>query len=165
MKRRIVVLLLLALALGVKAGGYVCVEKGGLRYTIVSEKYKVASVVPLDQQANAVLQRAEVRKHIWYKGRRYKVMIIADGAFGGCWQLRQVRLPDCVTTIGKGSFAWCIGLEEITLPASVCVIGTDAFSSCPELKAIYVPKEHVERIQQLLPKELRYLVKESEYSE
>jgi hypothetical protein len=71
-----------------------------------------------------------------------------------------VELPDCVTTLGKGCFAWCIGLEEITLPASVCVIGADAFSSCPELKAIYVPKEHVERVQQLLPKELRYLVKE-----
>ena len=160
MKRRLVVLLLLILALSVRAEGYACLEKDGLAYTIVSEKYHIAAVVPLEQEDNAVLKHAEVRKHIWYKGRRYKVMIIADGAFGGCWQLRQVSLPDCVTTIGKGSFAWCIGLEEITLPASVCVIGTDAFSSCPELKAIYVPKEHVERIQQLLPKELRYLVKE-----
>jgi hypothetical protein len=160
MRRQLAVFLLLALALCARADGYTSFTKNGLAYTIVSDKYRVAGVTALEQQENAVLRRAEIPKRIWHKGRRYKVMIIGDGAFGGCWQLKYVELPDCVTTLGKGCFAWCIGLEEITLPASVCVIGADAFSSCPELKAIYVPKEHVERVQQLLPKELRYLVKE-----
>lgn len=150
---------MLALALCAQADGYVGFTKNGLAYTIVSDKYRVAGVAALEQQESAVLKEAVIPKRIWHKGRRYKVMIIGDGAFGGCWQLKHVELPDCVTTLGKGCFAWCIGLEEITLPASVCVIGADAFSSCPELKSIYVPAEHVERVQQLLPKELRYLVK------
>ncbi len=159
MRRQLTVFLLLALALCAQADGYVGFTKNGLAYTIVSDKYRVAGVAALEQQESAVLKEAVIPKRIWHKGRRYKVMIIGDGAFGGCWQLKHVELPDCVTTLGKGCFAWCIGLEEITLPASVCVIGADAFSSCPELKSIYVPAEHVERVQQLLPKELRYLVK------
>jgi len=159
MRRQLAVFLLLALALCAQADGYVGFTKNGLAYTIVSDKYRVAGVTALEQQESAVLKEAVIPKRVWHKGRRYKVMIIGDGAFGGCWQLRHVELPDCVTTLGKGCFAWCIGLEEITLPASVCVIGSDAFSSCPELKSIYVPEEHVERVQQLLPKELRYLVK------
>lgn len=159
MRRQLTVFLLLALALCAQADGYVGFTKNGLAYTIVSDKYRVAGVAALEQQESAVLKEAVIPKRIWHKGRRYKVMIIGDGAFGGCWQLKHVELPDCVTTLGKGCFAWCIGLEEITLPASVCVIGADVFSSCPELKSIYVPAEHVERVQQLLPKELRYLVK------
>jgi hypothetical protein len=159
MRRQLTVFLLLALALCAQADGYVGFTKNGLAYTIVSDKYRVAGVAALEQQESAVLKEAVIPKRIWHKGRHYKVMIIGDGAFGGCWQLKHVELPDCVTTLGKGCFAWCIGLEEITLPASVCVIGADAFSSCPELKSIYVPAEHVERVQQLLPKELRYLVK------
>lgn len=159
MRRQLTVFLLLALALCAQANGYVGFTKNGLAYTIVSDKYRVAGVAALEQQESAVLKEAVIPKRIWHKGRHYKVMIIGDGAFGGCWQLKHVTLPDCVTTLGKGCFAWCIGLEEITLPASVCVIGADAFSSCPELKSIYVPAEHVERVQQLLPKELRYLVK------
>ena len=159
MKRQLVSLLLLCIALCAGAEGYESFTKDGLRYSIISSRYRVASIEAREQQESVVLRKAIIPKKIWHKGRRYKVMIIGDGAFGGCWQLKHVELPACVTTIGKGAFAWCISLEEITLPASVCVIGSDAFSSCPELKSIYVPKEHVERVQQLMPKELRYLVK------
>lgn len=161
MRRQVVVLLLLLVtAFCVRADGYESFTKNGLAYTVVSTKHRIAEVTALEQQESAVLKRAIVPKRIWYKGRRYKVMIIGDGAFGGCWQLKHVELPDCITTLGRGAFAWCIGLKEITLPASVCVIGNDAFSSCPELKAIYVPEEHVERVRKLVPSEMKFLVKE-----
>lgn len=162
MKRQLFALVLSVMALSIYAEGYECFKKEGLTYSVVSQKYRIASIQAQEQQESVVLKKAIIPKKVWHKGRRYKVMIIGDGAFGGCWQLRHVELPECVTTIGKGAFAWCISLEEITLPASVCVIGSDAFSSCAILKSIYVPAEHVERIQQLLPKELRYLVKAEE---
>ena len=136
------------------------VNKDNLAYNIISPRYHVAEVTFLPQEESVNLQKAIIPSYLWHKGRRYKVSVIGNSAFGGCWKLHHVTIPQTVTTLGRGAFAWCISLEEIELPETICVIADDAFSSCANLKVIRVPVGHKERIQELLPKELRYLVKE-----
>lgn len=156
--RRLYLLCLLG-ALGVCA--YASdVRKNNLAFNIISQRYRIAEATYLEQEESARLLKAPIPSHFWHKGRRYKVSVIGNSAFGGCWKLHSVSIPTTVTTLGRGAFAWCISLEEIELPESICVIAEDAFSSCANLKAIYVPVGHKERIQNLLPKELKYLVKE-----
>ncbi|MBO5552787.1 MAG: leucine-rich repeat domain-containing protein [Paludibacteraceae bacterium] len=157
MKKFGFILLLCAFAVATQAAD---VRKGNLAFNIVSKRYHIAEATYLPQEESVNLQKAVIPSHFWYKARRYKVSVIGNGAFGGCWKLRYVQIPATVTALGKGAFAWCINLEEIELPEGICVIAEDAFSSCPNLKAVYVPQGHKQRIQDLLPKELRYLVKE-----
>ena len=50
--------------------------------------------------------------------------------------IREITLPDCVTTIGEGAFFECAGLNSITIPNSVTSIGDRAFHDCSNLTKI-----------------------------
>lgn len=101
-----------------------------------------------------------------YKGK--PVTEIGEGAFLSCKLLREVTIPDSVTTIcryafencsnlaelslGKGiekigdvAFGYCISLTAVTIPSSVRYIGSDAFSGCTALKDVRI-EEGVERM-------------------
>ena len=58
--------------------------------------------------------------------------------FGGCKNLKEVILPETVTTIGLGAFTQC-ALETVVLPEAVTSIGIEAFASCLNLKSIKLP--------------------------
>lgn len=53
---------------------------------------------------------------------------IAYSAFVNCWNVRELILPDTVTTIGYYAFAGA-GITELTIPASVKDIGAYAFDN------------------------------------
>lgn len=60
--------------------------------------------------------------------------------FAGCANLRSVRLPDSLTSIGDGAFADCVSLESVDLPASLTSIGNHAFAGCTKLTTIEYPR-------------------------
>lgn len=81
-----------------------------------------------------------------FLGDNMKLELINDGtssidfrAFYNWEGLVSVAIPDCITSIGEEAFA-CTGLKEITIPNSVTTIKNSAFSSCKDLTDIYIPE-------------------------
>lgn len=67
------------------------------------------------------------------------VTSIGKSAFGWCYKLLSVQIPDSVTSIGSDAFNSCIKLTYVTLPSALENIGDDAFSGCTSLSSITIP--------------------------
>ncbi len=61
-------------------------------------------------------------------------------AFFGCRELKEVKLPDSILSIGIQAFALCKRITEIILPDSVKEIGHHAFRDCRGLKKVVISK-------------------------
>ncbi len=64
---------------------------------------------------------------------------IPDDYFTGNNILREIILPNSVTTIGNRAFEGCSNMESVTIPNSVTTIGSEAFSRCSGLTSIEIP--------------------------
>lgn len=76
-----------------------------------------------------------------YKG--CPVTAVASRAFYGArgtWRIKEVVLPDTITTIGESAFRECRALISIHLPQAVTEIGGYAFADCEALKSIHIPE-------------------------
>jgi len=67
------------------------------------------------------------------------VTSIGNGAFGECYNLRNVTIGNLVTSIGDHAFYNCSGLTNITIPDSVTSIGNYAFKDCTRITNITIP--------------------------
>lgn len=65
---------------------------------------------------------------------------IGDRAFYGCTGLRDVTLPDSVTSIGRQAFFGCKNLTRIRLPFGLKYIDRSAFENCTSLSCIFVER-------------------------
>ena len=64
---------------------------------------------------------------------------IPDEAFGSCYNLTNVIIPDGVTSIGYSVFNSCSSLTSVTIPDSVTTIGDSAFYNCDNLASVTIP--------------------------
>lgn len=87
-----------------------------------------------------------IAHHLFMNGEEIKDLVIPNtvtsigkNAFSGCSELKSITIPNGVTIIGEGSFSWCTGLTSIKIPNSVTIIGDIAFSGCQSLTAIDIP--------------------------
>ena len=65
---------------------------------------------------------------------------IGNEAFYGCSSLAtSIAIPDGVTSIGSSAFYGCSSLTSITIPDSVTSIGSSAFRGCSSLTSITIP--------------------------
>ena len=69
------------------------------------------------------------------------VTSIEDYAFAHNDRLKEITLPQSLTSIGKAVFFWCAALESIALPDGVTSVGDKAFSSCISLKELALGAE------------------------
>ena len=67
----------------------------------------------------------------------FPVVGIGKYAFGSCYGLEGVTIPEGVTTIGEWVFSSC-PLEDMTIPKSVTAIGQYAFAGCSKLKSVHI---------------------------
>lgn len=60
---------------------------------------------------------------------------LGNAAFYGC-KLKEVVIPDGMTTISSAAFYNCASLEKVTLPESLTIIGQSVFNGCISLKEV-----------------------------
>ena len=84
--------------------------------------------------------------HLFLNGEEVKDLVIPNsvtsigsGAFSGCSGLTSVTIPNSVTSIGAQAFRECSGLTSVTIPNSVTSIGAEAFRECSGLTSVTIP--------------------------
>ena len=92
-----------------------------------------------------ITQANEIPTHVFFGCYLKNILIpnsvtsIGESAFQGCRDLTSITIPNSVTSIGGSAFSFCTGLTSITIPNSVTSIGYAAFSGCSGLTSITIP--------------------------
>ena len=117
----------------------------GFRFTKENGKYTLIAylgnkdtvTLPKDINGNsyAIYEMRGVRNVIIPDG----VTSIEHGAFRNCRSLTSITIPDSVTSIGRYAFSDCIRLTSVTIGNGVTSIGQQAFSNCSSLTSITIP--------------------------
>ena len=67
------------------------------------------------------------------------VTMIAESAFAGDSDLKEVVIGSNVKIIGSGAFQYCTSLETVTIHEGVETIGSHAFANCSSLNNVSLP--------------------------
>ena len=85
-------------------------------------------------------------KHLYLGEEEIKDLVIPNSvtsigysAFQNCSGLTSVTIPNSVTSIGYYAFCNCSGLTSVTIPNSVTSIGNGAFAGCIGLTSVTIP--------------------------
>ena len=85
--------------------------------------------------------------HLFLNGVEIKDLVIPEGvttisnySFSHCSFLSSLSIPNSVTSIGSSAFSECSGLTSVTIPGSVTTIGSFAFSGCSGLTTLTIPR-------------------------
>lgn len=65
---------------------------------------------------------------------------IGQRAFQYCYNIKEIIVPDTVTSLSSYCFYCCYGLQNCVLPSTLTAIPTYAFYFCRDLKAIEIPE-------------------------
>ena len=96
------------------------------KYLDIAENPYVVLIEPTDTSITACEIHPETK-------------VIYNNAFSDCKNLRNITIPDSVTSIGNGAFYGCNSLTSVTIPDSVTNIGTSAFYGCTSLTSVTIP--------------------------
>ena len=84
--------------------------------------------------------------HLYLNGQEVKDLVIPNGvtsigygAFKYCTSLTSVTIPNSVTSIGEQAFSGCSGLTSVTIGNSVTSIDRAAFWYCSGLTSVTIP--------------------------
>ena len=113
-------------------------DKKGITYSISSKADKTLSVTGLTDPAKAKLKSLSIPAKVTFKGYKYTVTAIADGAFENNVMLTKVTIPKTVTSIGDRAFAGDTALKSAAIPAAVKTLGAEAYSGCAKLNKVTI---------------------------
>lgn len=68
-----------------------------------------------------------------------KMQSIGENAFQRCWALKEITIPQGITTLPKYVFNYCRALEKVTFNSDLYVIDGYAFDGCTGLKEVVLP--------------------------
>ena len=132
MKKILAVLLAVLLACGAFPAGSFAEGKNLFQYSVNPDGTAVITGIT-EEDIEVMEIPAELDGH--------PVTSIGDFAFGNCWNLVSVTVPDGIVSIGAMAFGNCFRLESVSLPDSLVSIGSNAFRS-ERLTEIKVSPEH-----------------------
>ena len=87
-------------------------------------------------------------KYAFYKAMNVERVVFEEGsvlktignqAFFKCTSLKEIELPDSVTSTGTYVFAECTALEKAVLPEGISKVNTRLFNKCGNLAYVYIP--------------------------
>lgn len=131
--------------------GMYCYEGNGIEYELHDGGYAVSIyfgskslvIIPAKingKPVNAILSGA------FANNKKLKDIILPDGltsieddAFQNCSSLSGITLPDGLHSIGDQAFSGCSSLSSIALPSGLTSIGGETFESCSSLRKITLP--------------------------
>ena len=140
-KLSIVAVLMMALAIpqSVKAYDFSYTYQGStLYYTIKNGSVSVGTSGG-NPSGDVIIPDSVIYNDTWYV-----VTGIDDWAFGYCYNMTSISIPNTITNIGNGAFWDCDGLTSIVIPVSVTQIGSTAFYGCDQLTSLYIPSSVVQ---------------------
>ncbi|MDD6695407.1 MAG: leucine-rich repeat protein [Lachnospiraceae bacterium] len=89
---------------------------------------------------SAGLEKLIIPDVIQIAGKTLTITEIAEKAFYGQSELKEVVMGSGITKIGDSAFENCNNLEKISIGDHVTVIGSKAFKNCTALKTASIPK-------------------------
>ncbi|MDE6410500.1 MAG: leucine-rich repeat protein, partial [Muribaculaceae bacterium] len=96
--------------------------------------FENSSSNPLDYAHNLYINGEEIRDLIIPNS----VTSIGSYAFSECNGLTSLKIADSVISIGSSAFSGCSGLTSLAIPSSVTEIGNYSFNGCLSLKEITI---------------------------
>ncbi len=127
----------------VSIGIYAFLNCSNLQKVIVPDIAAWCGISFADNSANPL----SYAHHIYSdENTEIKELVIPDGVtsigsrtFYSCSGLTSITIPNSVTSIGSSVFEGCSGLTSITIPNSVTSIGSSVFEGCSGLTSITIP--------------------------
>ena len=89
---------------------------------------------PMSQSHNFYINDQEIKNLVIPNS----VTSIGSSAFDGCSALTSITIPESVTSIGECAFDGCSALTSITIPNSVTSIEYSAFNGCSSLASVTI---------------------------
>lgn len=83
----------------------------------------------------SAFQRTDIREMVLPD----KIFVIEDNAFGGCANLKAIKLSERLEYLKENAFSHCYNLEKIDIPDNVKTIGNSCFRYCRSLKRVKYP--------------------------
>lgn len=107
----------------------------GIKY-LLEEETLTAEVIknPNGYRGNIIIPET-----IAFNEVTYRVTSVGKQAFGNCFSLTSVVIPNSVTSIGRDAFWGCDSLKSIVISNGVTSIGKAAFMDCDSLNSIVIP--------------------------
>lgn len=118
-------------------------DSKGICYKINSTDNKTVSVTGLTEAANGKLKTVAIPAAVEYKGNKYKVISVENGAFAANKKLTTATFPASVTIIKDEAFAEATALKSIVFPATVEYVGTHAFRGCTSLTKVTIKGDDI----------------------
>lgn len=120
------------------------------QYIVLDERVHTYTYIPDDPETAVVETRMEHTESEWQNARYVvksnstngtdtisrSVYSIADEAFKGISNIKQMEIPSTVELIGDSAFEGCTNLENVTLSTNCRTIGTKAFANSSKLNSI-----------------------------
>ena len=124
-------MLLISTVFGASAAGDITVD--GVDYTLdVDGAYVESCAGSRGYSGDLVIPTS-----VFGYGKDYPVVGLGSWAFGNCYDLTSVTLPNTLVKIKRDAFYYCTGLTSIEIPNSVKTIGDGVFRCCSNLTTIY----------------------------
>ena len=119
------------------ADGFLFMKENGAYKLIayLGNEETVTLPLSINGESYIIYAMSDVRNVILPEG----MTSIGASAFSGCSSLTSITIPDSVTSIGNSAFSNCRSLTGITIPDGVTSIGDYAFRGCSSLTSITIP--------------------------